>query len=383
MKNKLRQITGTLLLLPLAAYADPARLTDIRVSNGNSSARVTFNLTQPQEPHVFTLENPDRLVVDFADAHLGVNLQKIAMKNSPLKSVRVGYPKPLTMRLVFDLKNPIRVKTFSRSSKVMLDIYGMNEPLPAMEKLQLAPPAPVIVANNAPREMVVVIDPGHGGKDPGAIGDYGTKEKNVVLAVSLRLARLINQQPNMHAVLTRNGDYFVPLAGRLKLARKGKADLFVAIHADSYFNNRANGASIYALSHRGATSVAARWLANRENHSELGGVDLRELEDQSLQLRSVLIDLAQTATTTDSLRLGTTMLDALDRVTNLHYSRVEQAPFMVLKSPDIPSILVELGFLSNPKEEQKLHDEAYQDKLAQALFNGVHLYLKKYSAMHV
>lgn len=170
MKNKLRQFIGILLFLPLTAYADPARLTDIRVSNGNSSARVTFGLTQPQEPRVFTLENPDRLVVDFADTHLGVNLQKIAMKNSPLKSVRVGYPKPATMRLVFDLKSPIRVKTFSHSAKVMLDIYGLND-LPIMSKSQPVEPSPVIVANNTPREMVVVIDPGHGGKDPGAIGD--------------------------------------------------------------------------------------------------------------------------------------------------------------------------------------------------------------------
>jgi N-acetylmuramoyl-L-alanine amidase len=191
---------------------------------------------------------------------------------------------------------------------------------------------------------------------------------------------LIEAEPNMRAVLTRNGDYFVPLIDRIKLARKGKADLFIAIHADSYFNTSSSGASVYALSRGGATSVAAKWLAQRDNYSELGGVDLGELEDQSYLLRSVLIDLAQTATITDSMRLGKSVLHSLDDVTRLHYSRVEQAPFMVLKSPDIPSILVETGFISNAKEEMHLRDPRYQDQIAQALLNGVRTYFRKYSS---
>ena len=209
------------------------------------------------------------------------------------------------------------------------------------------------------------------------------KEKNVTLAISKRLAHLINQQPNMRAVLTRNGDYYVGLRGRLKLARKGNADFFVALHADSYFNDHASGASVYALSQHGATSEAARWLAKKDNYSELGGVDLRELSDQSYLLRSVLIDLAQTATITDSMRLGKGILSNLRDVTRLHYSRVEQAPFMVLKSPDIPSILVEMGFISNAQEELRLNNENYQDELAQALFHGIRNYLQKYPVASV
>ena len=222
-----------------------------------------------------------------------------------------------------------------------------------------------------------MIDPGHGGKDPGAIGDRGTKEKDVVLAIGKNLAKIINQTPGMRAILTRDGDYYVSLRERLMKARKYKVDLFIAIHADSYFDNNARGASVYSLSRRGASTVAARWLAERENHDELGGVDLGELEDQSHMLRSVLIDLAQTSTTKDSLSLGASLLGSLEKVTSLHYSRVEQAPFMVLKSPDIPSLLVETGFISNPKEEKRLRDKFHQNKIAMALFQGILSYQSK------
>lgn len=230
----------------------------------------------------------------------------------------------------------------------------------------------------APHRIVIVIDPGHGGKDPGAIGSLGTREKTVVLKIANHLANLINHQSNMHAVLTRNGDYFVGLRDRIALARKGKADLFISIHADSFLGNTSNGVSVYALSRRGATSEAARWLAKRENYSELGGVNLTGLDDQSHLLRSVLIDLAQTATTRDSLLLGGSLLNSLNNVTTLHYTRVEQAPFVVLKSPDIPSVLIETGFISNPNEEKRLRDADYQNKIAIALFDGIQSYLKKY-----
>jgi N-acetylmuramoyl-L-alanine amidase len=233
------------------------------------------------------------------------------------------------------------------------------------------------------KPMVVVIDAGHGGKDPGAIGQYGTREKDVVLSIARMLANLVNEQPKMRAVLTRDGDYFISLRKRLEITRRSKADLFIAIHADSYFNNRASGASVYSLSNHGASSVAARWLAQRENHSELGGVDLAGLEDQSVILRSVLLDLAQTATNQASLRCGRGLLDALSDVTRLHYARVEQAPFMVLKSPDIPSILVETGFISNVKEEYRLRDKSHQYKVALALFEGVHDFQQKYLVKEV
>ncbi|MBV8802102.1 MAG: N-acetylmuramoyl-L-alanine amidase, partial [Gammaproteobacteria bacterium] len=229
------------------------------------------------------------------------------------------------------------------------------------------------------RPFIVVVDAGHGGKDTGAIGFYKTREKDIVLAIAIQLAKLINQQPNMRAIMTRKGDYFVPLANRLILTRKDDADLFIAIHADSYFNTRANGASVFALSQRGATTVAAKWLSDSDNHSELDGVELNQLNDKSPMLRSVLIDLAQTITIRDSLHFGNSILDSLENITKLHASHVEQAPFMVLKSPDIPSILVETGFISNGTEELRLRDPTYQHKLALALFNGIRLYQKKYN----
>ena len=231
--------------------------------------------------------------------------------------------------------------------------------------------------------FTIVIDAGHGGKDSGALGVRGTVEKNVVLNIAKKLADEINQQPNRRALLTRHGDYFVSLRERLKLARRVNADLFVAIHADAYFDNNATGASVYALSQRGATSEAARWLAKRDNYSELGGVELNSLHDRSPMLRSVLIDLAQTSTIQDSIRLGNRVLDALDTISSLHYTRVEQAPFVVLKSPDIPSILVEVGFITNPKEEKRLADSFYQQKIAHALFQGIQQYVQKYGALRM
>lgn len=227
------------------------------------------------------------------------------------------------------------------------------------------------------RTLVVVIDAGHGGKDPGAHGQHGTKEKDVVLRIAKRLADDINRLPHLRAVLTRNGDYYIPLRERLRIARKQNADLFIAIHADAYFNKHATGASVYALSQHGATSEAARWLAQRDNYSELGTIELGALKDRSLMLRSVMIDLAQTTTIQDSIKLGNKMLDTLDRLSTLHHTHVEQAPFMVLKSPDIPSVLVETGFITNPHEEKRLATATYQSQVAEALLAAIKQYVKQ------
>jgi len=232
---------------------------------------------------------------------------------------------------------------------------------------------------NKSRIFTVAIDPGHGGKDSGARGLTGIEEKNVVLSIAKIVAQEINQQKNMRAVLTRDGDYFVSLRDRLKFARKDKADIFIAIHADAFFNNTASGVSVYALSQRGATSEAARWLAHKENYSELGAVELNSLHDSDPILRSVLVDLAQAATIQDSVRLGNKVLDALDTISSLHYKNVERAPFVVLKSPDIPSILVETGYLSNPAEEQRLNNTDYQKKIAHNLWQGINMYVRQYA----
>ena len=215
----------------------------------------------------------------------------------------------MRLRLVFNLDRPVKFKMFSQNQKIVLIIPSIQH-LKTEQKKTLMP---VFTDTTKKKPFIIVIDPGHGGKDSGAAGEGGVKEKNVVLGISHRLAKLINQHANMRAELTRDGDYFVPLRGRLKLAHKGKADLFIAIHADSYFNAQASGASVYALSRRGATSEAARWLARRDNYSELGGVDLGDLGDKSYVLRSVLIDLAQTAAITDSLHLGKTILRFIEK----------------------------------------------------------------------
>lgn len=321
--------------------------------------KIIFTLSEPVNPRIFALSHPNRIVIDFDATRLAVNLKKVRLKNKNIASIREGYPKPKVLRIVLDTSLPYKNISKKNSREIVLQFSSKE-----------------IVKKSVPsvKPIFIVIDPGHGGKDPGAIGERGTKEKDVVLGIAKNLANIINQTPGMRAVLTRNGDYYVSLRERLTKARQYKPDLFIAIHADSYFDNNARGASVYSLSRRGASTVAARWLAERENHSELGGVDLEELEDQSHVLRSVLIDLAQTSTTKDSLNLGTSLLKALDRVTSLHYTRVEQAPFMVLKSPDIPSILVETGFISNVKEEKRLRDKAEQNKIAMALFAGIRSY---------
>lgn len=225
----------------------------------------------------------------------------------------------------------------------------------------------------------VVIDAGHGGKDSGAIGKNGTKEKEIVLSIARKIADKLEKIPGIRVIQTRKGDYYVPLRARLNVARRDDADLFIAVHADAYFNHRASGASVYALSQHGATSEASRWLARQENYSELDGIDFDQLKDRSRVLRSVLIDMAQTATIRDSLHLGNKVLDSLDRISALHHRQVEQAPFVVLKSPDIPSILVETGFITNPQEEMQLNNPYYQDKIAAAVSHGVQAYIRKYA----
>lgn len=386
MWNKLFAICC--LFFPMFTHA--FELKSVNIENKNAT-RIIFQGSM-KEGHVFLLQNPDRLVVDFEKTKLVANLKNISLpKTSSIAKIREGFPKKDVLRIVFDLKNPQCFTKIKNSGSLTLELSSLkntsakktndNSTLinayfsssSAFSNKTYQNPMPPNTTLKSNR-LTIVIDPGHGGKDPGAIGAHGTKEKDVVLAIAKKLAKLINQHPHMRAVLTRDGDYYISLKERLALARKYKADLFIAIHADSYFNKLANGASVYSLSDHGASSMAARWLANRENHSELGGVDLGELGDQSVQLRSVLIDLAKTQTIKDSLQWGASILESLDDVTRLHYSRVERAPFLVLKSPDIPSILVETGFISNQKEEKRLRDQDHQHKIAQALYNGIRGY---------
>ncbi len=330
----------------------------------------------------FTLINPYRLVIDFDHIDKRTNLTKIKPIGMIAK-VRDGRPMNDKYRLVFDLQESptlrLSVTDLPKQHKKIRFTIGepggktiSTNPKLSRNKQDTSPPKPLA----GWRDIVIVIDAGHGGKDPGASGPKRSVEKNVVLSIAQKLKREIDKAPWMRAILTRDRDYYIPLRNRLRIARKYDADLFVSVHADAFIKPHSKGASVFALSQRGATSEAARWLAEKENYSELGGVDLGELDDADGMVRTVLIDLSQTATIGASLNVGEQVLSSLAKITTLHNDKVEQAPFVVLKSPDIPSILVETGFISNPHEEKKLTNSKYQQKLALAIFNGIKRYFE-------
>lgn len=367
------QIVG-LCLSCCISYA--ATLISWTIKNQPQSASVCFITDKPVYPHIFSLTHPYRTVVDFEALHLLKRLPVSTTEKGLITHVRTGHPNSKTLRFVFEMQKNIRLQPASRmlarGSQEKCLQWGTQGPRTDVspvahvyvQQVLKTPPKPL-------RDVVVVLDPGHGGKDPGAIGPHFSVEKNIVLAIAKRLKQKIDRQPGMHAVLTRNGDHYIGLRERLHIARKYNADIFVAIHADAFGNHESNGASVFALSPTGATSEAARWLAEKENYSELGGVNLADLDDQNGLVRTVLIDLSQTATIGASLQMGSRVLQHLDKITRLHNHRVEQARFVVLKSPDIPSVLIETGFISNPREELNLTNPHYQDRLTTAIFSGL------------
>ena len=304
---------------------------------------------------------------------------KLSADDPYVKGLRVARNRPGVIRVVLDLKAEVRPQVFflkpigEYGHRLVLDIYPAVDPLAALiEQVQKEQRESPSVA----RLATIVIDAGHGGEDPGALGRHGSREKEVTLLIAKRLKALIDAEPNMRGVLTRDGDYFLPLADRVSKARKLRADLFVSIHADAFVKPHARGSSVFALSERRATSEAARWLARKENEADLiGGVNLKFKDDY---VKQTLVDLSQTATIDYSLRLGNSVLKRLGTVNTLHKGQVEQASFAVLKAPDVPSILVETAFISNPDEEKRLNDEAYQDKLARALLEGIKDYVAKH-----
>lgn len=405
-----------------------------RVWPAQDYTRITLESAAPLQFQLLALKNPDRLALDIDGINVNAALEELSNKiggNDPyVKSVRVGRFKQGTVRLVFDLKADVKPEVFTLrpvaeyGHRLVLDIYPAQSTDPLitlLEKNQAAPattaaagatgapttasthkaieappapdaarpPTPSNPANaassatpkpaRAERTLIVAIDAGHGGEDPGAKGRRGTHEKDVTLAIARRLKEVIDREPNMRGVLTRDGDYFIPLQGRVQKARRLNADLFVSVHADSFIRPDARGSSVFALSEHGATSVAARWLAKKENEADLiGGVNLDVADPY---LKQTLLDLSQTATINDSLKLARAVLDNLGKINTLHKGTVEQAGFAVLKSPDIPSILVETAFISNPAEEQKLTDDGYQQKLAEAIFSGIKNYFAKNPAL--
>ena len=397
------QVGATLLVSLLThGVARSAQFIAVRVWPAPDYTRITLENDSKLKATHFLIKDPHRLVVDIEGVDLDLQLKSLIAKidsNDPyIAQVRIAQNRPGVVRLVFDLKDEIHPQVFTLEPvgeyqhRLIFDLYPANARDPIAELLQKKiAPAPseekkkpnsenkVAREEEAPtnfnRMVTIAIDPGHGGEDPGAVGNGGSYEKNVVLSIARRLKAKLEQIPNVRVMLTRDGDFFVPLQVRVQKARKVQADLFVSIHADAFVEPTARGSSVFALSEKGASSTAARWLANKENAADLiGGINIKT---KNQHLASVLLDLSTTAQINDSLKLAKSVLYEIGNINKLHKSQVEQAGFAVLKAPDIPSILVETAFISNPEEEAKLTDNTYQDQMAEALSNGIRKYLVK------
>lgn len=368
------------LLLSTQVRAGSA-LSELQLCEQQHGVAINLIFDKEVDYHCLLLSDPLRFVIDLKQVTLKTALS--VNPNRLIKKLRNSDHGHEYLRLVFDLNEEVNytaalseenkrltIKLKPSSSK-QID-HEDNDKLPIVKPETTILANPVAEAPHKSKQVVVVIDPGHGGKDPGAIGQHAA-EKDVVLKIGKKLQTLLNEEPGFKAILTRSTDIYLPLRKRLAIARKHHADLFIAIHADAYSHSQATGAAVYALSQRGATSEAARWLAEKENESELGGLS-NELADKDAILRSVLIDLSQTHTIESSLQIGTKLLRHLEKIACLHHPRVEQAAFVVLKSPDIPSVLVETGFLSNQTEEDKLVDPNYQRQTAIAIKEGIKRY---------
>ena len=379
----------------------------VRVWPAADYTRVAIEHSAPLKFTHFTVKNPERLVVDLEGIEFNSVLESLSNKIAPddpnIKLLRAGRFKPGVVRLVMELKNEVKPQVFvlppvgEYGHRLVLDVYPLEPPDPLLQLLEKndslnanavaqeekKPEQPVEIKPEKPRQgkpivdrlVTITLDPGHGGEDPGAVGRGGSYEKHVTLAVAKRLKAKIDAEPNMRAVLTRDTDFFVPLQMRVQKARRIQSDLFVSIHADAFTRPDANGSSVFALSESGASSSAARYLAQKENAADLvGGVNI-DVKDP--MLARTLLDLSQTATISDSLKLGRAVLNEIGGINRLHKDSVEQASFAVLKAPDIPSILIETAFISNPEEERRLNDDAYQDKMAEAIIGGIRKYFSK------
>ena len=397
------QVGATLLVSLLThGVARSAQFIAVRVWPASDYTRITLENDSKLKATHFLIKDPHRLVVDIEGVDLDLQLKSLIAKidsNDPyIAQVRIAQNRPGVVRLVFDLKDEIHPQVFTLEPvgeyqhRLIFDLYPANArdpiaellqkkiaPTPSEEKKKPNSENKVAREEEAPtnfnRIVTIAIDPGHGGEDPGAVGNGGSYEKNIVLSIARRLKAKLEQIPNVRVMLTRDGDYFVPLQVRVQKARKVQADLFVSIHADAFVEPTARGSSVFALSEKGASSTAARWLANKENAADLiGGINIKT---KNQHLASVLLDLSTTAQINDSLKLAKSVLSEIGNINKLHKAQVEQAGFAVLKAPDIPSILVETAFISNPEEEAKLTDNAYQDQMADALSNGIRKYLVK------
>ena len=363
---------ASLLLPNLAASSAQVNVKNLRLWNAPDNTRVVLDLSSGIDHRISTLTNPDRIAIDLRNAKLSSGIPHEIRDNPFIKRFRYGqYSKDVT-RIVLDLKKPVRVKSFTLKPN---DVYGYRLVVDLFDKYQATAPKVVRKAPKRTGIITIAIDAGHGGEDFGASGRKKTREKKVVLSIAKELKKLIDKDPGMRAYMTRKGDYYVSLRNRTKLARQANADLFVSIHADAFRRSSARGASVYALSKRGASSETARWLANKENAADLvGGASINDREDV---VAGVLLDMQMDKTLEFSLSFGDQVLKEMKKIARLHSKTVQQAGFVVLKSPDIPSILVETGFISNPYEERKLKSSKYQRQLARAIYNGIKQFVNK------
>ena len=394
---------GALMLSVVPCTANAAQMVDVRMWPAKEYTRVTLEHDQPIKFRYFVVRSPKpiRLVVDIENLQLTARLQKMISAVSPkdpfVKAIRIGQFSPKVVRLVMDLKTDVRPEVFSLKPvasykhRLIFDIYPANaevdpiagvlagledqndtKPTAQLPKPEAKKEPPKAVARQAQpkkKEIVIVIDAGHGGEDPGAVGKRKTYEKHITLAIAKRLERLIDREKGMRAVMTRSSDHFVSLSQRVMIAQKAKAHLFVSIHADAWTKPSAKGASVYALAERGATSSAAMWLAKNQNEADLiGGANFNEFNKK---IQNVLVDMTTQWKIDYSLELGHCILQRLGKINTLHRNNVEQAGFLVLKAPGIPSVLVETAFISNPQEEKKLKTSDYQQKVAMAILHGI------------
>ncbi len=375
MAATVRKIAAlVLLLLALPLQAQQAQVKNVRLWTAPDHTRLVFDTSAQVQHSVFSLQNPDRLVIDIKGAHLSGSVDELAATSPLLNKVRTGVRNGEDLRVVLDLNERVNAKSFVLQPNRQYGYRLVVDLMDAVEK-KPEPKKPIdIPQKGKPRDVVIAIDAGHGGEDPGARGRYGTREKDVVLAIAKKLQTLVEKEPGMRPVMIRTGDYYLGLRKRIEKARQQKADLFISIHADAFRDRRVTGSTVYTLSQKGASSEAALWLAERENSADLvGGVELKTKDDM---LASVLLDLSQTATLQASHEVAEKVHARLSRVGKLHKRKVQRAGFVVLKSPDIPSILVETAFISNPQEEKNLKSSVHQQKLAQAMLIGIRDYFQ-------
>jgi len=386
-----RQLLNLLLVSPLFTFPLGAFATQIRNARlwrSDDKLRLVFDLSGPVQYKTFSLTSPERVIIDLSGAGLSGDFSQLALKNSGITSIRSGHFGKADTRIVLDLAAPMQLNSFllppqdGQGHRLVLDLTGATH-APRQIAAQPQPLVAPVDKAHPKRDIIVVVDPGHGGKDPGAIGSKGQREKDVVLSIAQLLAKRLKREKGFDVKLVRNDDFFVPLRKRVDIARQHKADMFISVHADAAPRLTASGASVYALSEGGATSATARFMAQRENGADLlGATTLLNLKDKDPMLAGVILDMSMNATIASSLQLGSSVLGSLQNITTLHQKRVEQAGFAVLKSPDVQSILVETGFISNTQDAQRLVTARHQQAVADGLFEGLKKYFEKNPPMN-